>query len=234
MDCSGPHRYRPAASLYAYRQSWFSRYLSTPVRELLDAGPFAEQALRAPRHANACILFTDMRGFTEFSRSIAPGVLMATMDRCIGRQAAAVARHGGYVDNFTGDGLMAVFEGDDREQNGCRCALEIVRQPGRDGTDNADGLDVVDEQVPIGAGLHTGEVVMGTVGCESHLTYATVGETVNAAARLSDRAKGRNVLITGAVRGALSDALARRFSRLDGPSPGGVDPAMTLYGSGRH
>ena len=223
MESSGSYRYRPATPLYAYRQSWFSRYLAPPVRELLDAGPFAEHALRSPRHANACILFTDIRGFTELSRSIAPGVLIGTVDRCIGRQARAVERHGGYVDNFTGDGLMAIFEGPGMEENACRCALEIVwgasrQTPGRD-----------EYAVPIGAGLHSGDVVMGSVGCESRLTYTTIGETVNVAARLSGRATGRDVVISETVREALSEGLAGRFSRLPGRSPSGVDPAMALY-----
>lgn len=226
MESSGAYRYRPAPPLYAYRQSWFSRYLSPPVRELLDAGPFAEWALRSPRHANACILFTDMRGFTELSRSIAPGVLMGTVNRYIGYQARAVEHHGGYVDNFTGDGLMAIFEGRRMEEKACRCALEVVRRPGEGAVDEAR------DRVPIGAGLHSGEVVMGSVGSESHLTYTTIGETVNAAARLAGRANGCNVVITESIRSALSEALARRFSRLRGASPGGVDPSMTLYRAG--
>ncbi len=223
MESPGSYRYRPATPLYAYRQSWFSRYLSPPVRELLDAGPFAERALRSPRHANACILFTDIRGFTELSRSMDPDVLIDTVDRCIGRQAHVVERYGGYVDNFTGDGLMAVFEGYGMEENACLCALEIVQRPGR------MGLSRADDQVPIGAGLHSGDVVMGSIGSESRLTYTTVGDTVNVAARLSGRAAGCDVVISEPVRAALSDGAARRFRRLQGPAPAGVDPAMALY-----
>ena len=223
MESPGFYRYRPATPLYAYRQSWFSRYLSPPVRELLDAGPFAERALRSPRHVDACILFTDIRGFTELSRSMDPGVLIDTVDRCIGRQARAVERYGGYVDNFTGDGLMAVFEGRWMEENACLCALEIVQRPKRRGVSRPD------DRVPIGAGLHRGDVVMGSIGCESRLTYTTVGNTVNVAARLSGRAAGCDVVISEPVRAALSEAVVRRFRRLHGATPAGVNPAMALY-----
>ncbi|MEX0449107.1 adenylate/guanylate cyclase domain-containing protein [Spiribacter sp. 221] len=223
MESLGDYRYRPATPLYAYRQSWFSRYLSPPVRELLDAGPLAERALRSPRHANVCILFTDIRGFTELSRSMDPVVLIGTVDRCIGRQARVVECHGGYVDNFTGDGLMAVFEGCSAEESACRCALEIVERP------EGVRVDRTDDPVPIGAGLHSGDVVMGSIGCESRLTYTTVGETVNVAARLSGRAAGCDVVISEPVRAALPGATARRFRHLPGPAPAGLDPAMALY-----
>lgn len=226
MESPGFYRYRPATPLYAYRQSWFSRYLSPPVRELLDAGPFAERALRSPRHVDACILFTDIRGFTELSRSMDPEVLIDTVDRCIGRQALAVERYGGYVDNFTGDGLMAVFRGRLMEENACLCALEIVQRPKRKGMSRAD------DGVPVGAGLHSGDVVMGSIGCESRLTYTTVGNTVNVAARLSGQAAGCDVVISEPVRAALSEAWARRFRRLEEATPAGVSPTMALYRAG--
>jgi class 3 adenylate cyclase len=223
------HAYRQTFSftrsmdLYAQRHSWFSRYLAPPVRDLLDAGPAAESALRAPRHSNACILFTDIRGFTELSRTISAAALMEAVDGHLGGQAESIERHGGYIDNFTGDGVMAVFEGGDMEENACQCALEVAEMA------QNQPYQTHHDPVPVGVGLHVGEVVMGTLGCESRLTYTAIGETVNVAARLCDHAKGPAVLTTDSVRSRALSMAGIAFDSCQANAPTGVDADLSLY-----
>jgi class 3 adenylate cyclase len=228
MESSGRYRYRPAAMLYAYGQDWFSPYLSQPVRELLDAGPQARSLLRSPRSDDVCILFTDIRGFTELSRSIRPDALFRTLDACIGQQIRIIERYGGYVDNFTGDGLMAVFEGARMTGDACRCALEVVARALPAVRRGGTGL------TPIGAGLHCGEVARGTLGSENRLTHTAVGNAVNRAARLAGLARGRDVIISEAIRRTLSPALAGRFVAMPPDSLSGrPDVGSPVYRSRR-
>lgn len=206
------------------RYAWFKPYLTPPVRELMDAGPWvAQNRLGSPRRARVCILFSDIRGYTALSRNIDPDALRDTANRYIARHAWAVERHGGYVDTFTGDGVMAVFEGEGMTEGACHCALEIVRmarqwqRAGRHGA------------AAVGVGLQVGDVVMGTLGCQSRMTYTAFGETVNTAARLCQHARGPDVITTQAVCDEIPQDSVLRFDRLLGPGPADVDPALALY-----
>jgi len=216
-------RYIPVTYTDNQQQVWFSRYLTPPIRDLLDSGPAAKRALRRPRSAYACILFTDIRGFTELSRSIGPNALFGALDRHVGPQSELVTYYGGYVDNFTGDGVMAVFEGDGVEDNACRCAIEVAEMAESQARYGVDG------HVPVGVGLHVGDVAMGSVGCQSRSTYTAVGQTVNVAARLCDRASGPEVLTTQTLRNAVKDESGMLFESYADDALPGVDDSLGLY-----
>ncbi len=62
-----------------------------------------------------CVLFSDVRGFTQLSQDADPKSLFASLSHNLGLQVDAVYRHGGYVDKFAGDGIMAIF--DEQKQN---------------------------------------------------------------------------------------------------------------------
>jgi class 3 adenylate cyclase len=216
-------RYTPITYTGDQKQAWFSRYLTPPLRELLDRGPAAKRSLDEPREAYACILFTDIRGFTELSRTIRPNALFGALDRQVGPQSELVDYYGGYVDNFTGDGVMAVFEGDGIEDNACRCAIEVAEVAQSQSRYGGDG------QVPVGVGLHVGDVAMGSVGCANRSTYTSVGQTVNVAARLCDRASGPEVLTTQTMRDAVADPSGMNFEAYADQAPPGVDDGLGLY-----
>jgi class 3 adenylate cyclase len=229
MDSPGPYRYRRNDSPHAQSNAWFSSYLSPPVRELLDAGPAAQRRLQSPHRADVCILFTDIRGFTDLSPTLDLDALFRTVDACIGRQIRLIEHYNGYVDSFTGDGLMAVFEGTGMEENACRCALEVV----------ARALPVLRSRdstvMPIGAGLHRGRVAMGTLGAETRRTYTSIGDTVNRAARLAGFAWGSELMISNRIREGVAADVARQFV----PVPVNrlrrdMDPVAPVYRSRRN
>ncbi len=204
--------------------TWFYRYLSPPIREVLDAGPAAEKMLRAPRHAEVCVLFTDIRGFTEMSRTIGVEVLTETVNFHIAEQAQSVEQFGGYVDNFTGDGLMALFEGWQKEERACQCALAIM-----DGAGQAPPTPSKARPVPLGVGLHAGHVVLASLGCETWRTYTAIGRTVNVAARLCDHAVRPAIITSEVVREQVPEACSMAFDTLWGDAPRGVDQSLGLY-----
>lgn len=207
--------------------TWFYRYLAPPVREVLEEGPAGEQRLKDHRHAEVCVLFTDIRGFTALSRSIDADTLARTVKIHMAYQAQTVERLGGYVDNFTGDGLMALFEGEGMEARACQCALEIMEQS------RCPPPSPEVRAVSIGIGVHSGSVVKASVGCDSWQVYTSVGEAVNIASRLCDHARDPDEILTSeTVRqavGTQASDIGVVVEPFAGSPPRDVDPALALY-----
>ena len=155
------------------------RYVSPRTEEM--ARTFASTGvLPPPRRQEVCVLFSDVRGFTELSQEVEPEVLLEILSEHLGSQVNIVHQHGGYIDKFAGDGLMAVFDGEDRALKCCLCALDI--------------LDATKEHVEelkihqLGIGIHAGSVIVGNLGSSKRLDYTLIGKTVNLAARLCSMA----------------------------------------------
>ncbi|HLX79498.1 MAG TPA: adenylate/guanylate cyclase domain-containing protein [Burkholderiales bacterium] len=155
--------------------------------------------LPAPRRQEACILFSDARGFTEMSQNLEPEALFEMLSGDLAAQVEIVNRHDGYVDKFSGDGVMAVFEGGDMAAKCCRCALDILdhtreyaAQKGLAGT-------------RLAIGIHMGPAVIGNLGSEDYLDYTLVGTTVNLAARLCGIAN-QSIVVSRAVHDAVAGA----------------------------
>ncbi len=122
------------------------------------------------------ILFTDIRGFTAFCESKDPAIIVDLLNAYMGTMCKIIVRHHGHVNKFIGDGILAVFSDDDEgaEPGGhalraARCALEMVNVPG---------------DFKTGAGMHSGEVVIGNVGSSDKMEFTVLGDTVNLASRL--------------------------------------------------
>lgn len=123
------------------------------------------------------ILFTDIRGFTAFCESKDPAVVVDLLNVYMGTMVSIIVKYGGHVNKFIGDGILAVFSDDDpgakpgdHALRTVKCATEMVEQ--------------VIGEFRTGAGLHSGEVVIGNVGSSDKLEFTVLGNTVNLASRL--------------------------------------------------
>lgn len=166
-------------------------------------------------------MFTDIRGFTALSRRIDANRLVDTLNLHMAQQARSVEQFGGYIENFTGDGLMAVFEGEAMEVRACHCALDVLggaRQPPGNGP-----------SVPLGIGLHAGEVVRASIGGERWRTYGTLGDTVNVAARLCDYARGPEILASGVVQAAAIPDVDLTFRHFLGSRPSDIEASLEIF-----
>jgi adenylate cyclase len=122
------------------------------------------------------VLFTDIRGYTAFSESVPPETVIEVLNRYFDVQTAIVEKHGGDVDKFIGDALVAVFDGDQTERRSALCGVEIERGM-------ADLLQAHPEHdLHVGIGIAAGEVVMGAMGARDRMDYTVLGSTVNLAA----------------------------------------------------
>ena len=178
-----------------------NRYVSPRLQQMVvqysDTG-----ALPPPKRLDVCVLFTDIRGFTQLSHAIEPERLFELLSK----QVELVYKYGGYVDKYAGDGIMAVFEGPDMALQGCKCALDIIARTG-----DADASPE-ERDVAVGCGIHQGPAVIGNIGSPEHLDYSVIGESVNLAARLCGFANSRNIIASDAIYGTLKGSPAFRFS----------------------
>lgn len=181
------------------------RYVS-PRTEAHAMGYAKTGVLSAPRQQEVCILFTDVRGFTELSNDLEPEILFHVLSKQLNAQVSLVYEHGGYVDKFSGDGIMAVFDGEDKALRSCLCALAILKFS--EENIGKDGLDINQ----LGIGIHIGNVIIGNLGSAQHLDYTLVGRAVNLAARLCGLAGSLRIVTSKAVRDAVINNPELKFS----------------------
>jgi adenylate cyclase len=149
----------------------------------------------------ATILFSDIRGFTAYSEQVSAEEVVRMLNRILKAQTDVVHEHGGDVDKFVGDELMAIFEGEDANIRATSCSLAML-----------DAIHLVREtDLEVGIGIATGEVVIGAIGHEDRLDFTAIGDVVNTGARLCSAAKGNEVIVTKAVRDAAAGASECEF-----------------------
>jgi len=154
------------------------------------------------------LLFSDIRGFTTLSESRTPEQVVDILNRYFTLQVDVVFRHGGTVDKFIGDCIMAFWGAPladpDQAKNAVAAALEMaeVLLEFRK-TLGADLAEVFD----VGIGIHTGPAVVGFMGSANKLDYTAIGDTVNLASRIEGQTKGiARVLVSAATREHCGDA----------------------------
>lgn len=146
--------------------------------------------------ADVSVLFVDVRGFTSYAETVPPEDAVRTLNHLFAVAVPIVLEHGGRIDKFIGDGLMAVFGApqplDDHAERALAAALDIdaAVRLGRAG------------DVAIGMGINSGHVIAGTIGTTERLEFSVIGDTVNVAARAeaATRQTGDVILVTDATR----------------------------------
>lgn len=179
--------------------SLFGRFLNpNVVRQIVDQGETVESL--SGRNCNITVLFSDIRGFTTLSETRTPHEVVTLLNRYFERQVDVVFRHGGTLDKFIGDCIMAFWGApvDDPEhaQHAVAAALEMQQVLLAFKKElAAEGSNVVDFDV--GIGVHTGPAVVGFIGAQRKLDYTAIGDTVNLASRVEGLTKGvARVLVT--------------------------------------
>lgn len=151
---------------------------------------------RGGERRRVSVIFTDIRGYTEFSESVPPEVVIEVLNQYFDVQADIVAAHQGDVDKFVGDALVAVFEGENMEARAVACSVDI----------NEAMADLLENHpqhgLHVGIGVASGEVVMGAMGARERMDFTVLGSTVNLSARLCSKAAPGQVLVDQATQAA--------------------------------
>ncbi len=156
-----------------------------PRRDTLAAADYLQGDER-----EICVLFADLRGFTRFSERKLPYDIVFFLNRYFDTMARAIEEAGGVPNQFTGDGVMALFGIERGAAQGCRDAIAaaaaMVEGLARMSADLAGELD---EPLRMGIGVHCGATVVGRMGHGVALYLTAVGDTVHVASRLQDLTK---------------------------------------------
>jgi class 3 adenylate cyclase len=172
------------------------------IEQVMARGGAAE--LRSQRKL-VTVFFADLRGFTSFSESVEPEEVMATLAEYHNAMGRRVTEFAGTLERFAGDGFMVFFndpvEQPDHVERAARMALAM----------HADilllraGWAHRGYRIDAGIGIHTGYATCGFIGYEGRRDYGVIGNVTNLAARLSDAAKGGEILTTATVRAELRE-----------------------------
>ena len=163
----------------------------------------------------ATVLFSDVRGFSALAEDLPARELAELMARHLAAMADVVRDHGGTIDKFAGDSVMAVFGAPDplpgHAERALRCALAMqARQAELNAEDEMGGRP----PLAMGVGVNTGIVIAGTVGGGGRLEYTVVGDAVNVAQRLQAEARGGDILASAATVGAADGISAEAGGQL--------------------
>jgi class 3 adenylate cyclase len=175
----------------------FGTYLDKDIARFILSGQFPKEGIAI----DVSIMFCDVREFTTFAESTDdPKEVVASLNLLFETLVPIVDRHGGHVDKFLGDGLLATFgapEGyRDHADRAVAAGLEIVRTINH--SDHPSGLQV-------GVGINSGRVIAGSIGGAGRLNFSVIGDPVNVAARVeaATRETGDDLLATAATCDAL-------------------------------
>ena len=211
----------------------FSRFVPEQIIDsLVKQADDTDQKVGVGETRSVAILFSDIRSFTNISEKNRADVLVAFLNRYFSTMVEIIKKHGGTIDKFIGDAIMAEFGTPVSYEDNCRRAVMAAYEM-RDALPTVEMGDLVmpDGMVfNIGIGIHYGEVIVGSIGSKDKTDYSVIGDNVNLASRLEGLTKtyGSQILVSESVRAdAGEDSFC--FRHLDDVRVKGKKNAVPIY-----
>ncbi|MCR9141029.1 MAG: adenylate/guanylate cyclase domain-containing protein [bacterium] len=181
----------------------YQRFVPLQFLELLKRDDITEVRLGDQTAREMTVLFTDIRSFTELSETLSPEENFNFLNSYLKRMAPIVSAHGGFVDKYIGDAIMALFPGPPEQAVRAAIAMQAELR-----LYNEHRASMNYAPIRIGIGIHTGQLMLGIVGAEERLEGTVISDTVNTAARIEGltRAYGVGLLVSGTVRKLLQES----------------------------
>jgi len=174
--------------------------LETYVPEMLSRDLDTHGALeRTGRLEEVTLLLCDMRGFTRISERLSPSETVTMVNAYLDAVCPPIASAGGVIDKFMGDGVLAFFEGGGNASRAVDAARRVL--------DAVERLDLAGSPVRIGVALHSGQVLVGTVGPRTRREYTIISDAVNTVSRLEElnKAYGSAIVASAATIGGVDE-----------------------------
>lgn len=187
----------------------FSRFVPEQIIDELVDGAETESKVGVGEKRDVAILFCDIRSFTNISECNKPEKVVAFLNRYFTTMCTIIKKHGGTVDKFMGDAIMAIFGApvsyEDNSRRALAAACEMREAVGQ--------IPLEDLVLPAGMkfnagiGIHYGDVIVGSIGSADKTDYSVIGDNVNLASRIEGLTKtyGTMLLVSGAVKEDIKD-----------------------------
>ncbi len=194
-------------------QNAFGRYVNDYVLHQLLEGP--EDEALAGMEREVTILFCDIRGFTHLSEDMKARDVVSLLHEIFQLVSDKILEHGGTIDKFIGDSVMAYFGApmlqDDHAARAVHAAVAILDVLEQRNTAIAIRTEEGEQPVEVGIGIHSGMVVVGNIGSDRRTDYTAVGDAVNVAHRLEKLARPGEILVSEAVQRRVRAEQPMRF-----------------------
>jgi len=187
----------------ALARSNFERFFTPHLAARIASSPDAVKLGGDKRRV--AVLFSDIRGFTALSETMNPDTMARLLTEYFTEMVECVFRHGGTLDKFIGDSVMAQWGAPIGEDDDCdramSAALDMMTELERL---NARWVSEGRPTLQIGIGLNVGDVFAGNIGSDRRLEYTVIGDPVNVSSRLCGKAGAGEILLSDGFRAALS------------------------------
>ena len=176
------------------------------------------------------VLFADIRSFTTICEINSAEKIVTFLNRYFDIMVNIIRNHGGIIDKFIGDAILAVFGAPksytDNAARAVRAAVEMIRALDEV---NTDGIDIPGDKFDIGIGVHEGEGIVGTIGSSDKFDYTVIGDTVNLASRLEGLTKHykKHIIISENVKEKIQDEIFVR--EVDTVKVKGKDASTAIF-----
>jgi len=204
----------------------FNRYVSQHVADEIFRDP--ERIRLGGDRREVTVFFADIRGFTAISRKMEPEEIVELLNRYFTVITDVVFRFEGTIDKFIGDAVMSVFGSPiispGHLEQGIKASMAVKLAVEKL---NRERMAYGAAALHMGIGLDSGEVIVGNMGSSVRMEYTAVGDTVNTASRLTDLARGGDILVNEYVYRMVADNVVAE--EIKGVSIKGFDKQVTLY-----
>ncbi|MBV8489655.1 MAG: adenylate/guanylate cyclase domain-containing protein [Candidatus Eremiobacteraeota bacterium] len=194
------------------------------LRELHKAS-ITDVALGDSVQRTMTVLFSDIRSFTTISEGLSPDQIFAYLNRYLRSAGPIVSEHGGFIDKYIGDAIMGLFPSSADDALGA--AIDLHREVRVFNRKLGDG----EPPLAIGVGLHTGELMLGTIGERNRMETTVIADAVNAASRLESATKtfGCAIVLSKETKATLREGDRFMLRRLGSLHVKGKNEDLDVY-----
>lgn len=210
----------------------FGQFVSDEIKDKI----ISDKKGLAGEKKEVAILFSDIRGFSTLSETYPPEIMVTLLNEYLDKMVYCITKHGGVIDKFIGDAIMAVFGGvmdmENPSANALNASIDMQKELISLNT-NFEKRNL--PQLQNGIGIHFGDVIQGTIGSQNRKDFTVIGDTVNTASRIESLTKNYDfpILISESIFQKLSLTEQEKFISLGNVSVKGKKTEVNLFGRQR-
>ena len=204
----------------------FSRFLPSHFLESLNKSSITELKLGDQKERDMTIMFVDIRDFTKLSEGMTPEENFNFLNSYLKRMVPIIQAHGGFIDKFIGDAIMALFP--DKPEKAIDAALDMSDKL-REYNNHRNSMNY--KSIEIGIGIHTGKIILGTIGQEDRMDTTVISDTVNLCQRIESLTKDYRtpILISEQMLISIDDPSSYPMRIIDRVKVKGKEKSVSIF-----